>query len=92
MKEKKSFGKEVESQHEIDRQLYTTQVKLVGGAIQTAKAKYYQESLNNIDPKRTFQILHLVQQKVDFIICEKCSIFSQKNGRNTEKYSRCDHI
>ena len=57
------------SQHEIDSQLYTTQVKLVGSAIQTAKANYYQESLNNVDPKTTFQILQYL------IVCEKCSIF-----------------
>ena len=72
------------SQLEIDRQLYTTQVKIVGSAIQTAKAKYYQDSLNNADPKTTFQILNSLQQKVDrklskedsdLIICEKCSTF-----------------
>ena len=72
------------SQLEIDRQLYTTLVKLVGSAIQTAKAKFYQDSLNNADPKTTFQILNSLQKKLnrklpkedsDSMICEKFSTF-----------------
>ena len=69
-------------------------VKLVGSAIQTAKAKYYQESLNYADPKTTFNNLNSLQRKVGRKLLKEDSDLI-KYVRNsllffTEKYPRFD--